>query len=89
MAHVNGLHSVTPTEVGLFLKHSHKDLTYSNIPPSHSHSYLSHTRICLSHTLTHVVDTGTSHGVTDMVSTWSSLLSCGGDGRLVRRPWLL
>lgn len=31
---------------------------------------------------------GRSYGVTDLVSTSAFLLSCGGDGRLLRHPWV-
>ena len=32
---------------------------------------------------------GATYGVLDLVSTRSALLTCGADGRLVHRPWLM
>ena len=32
---------------------------------------------------------GATHGVMGIVSTRSALLTCGADGRLVHRPWLV
>ena len=32
---------------------------------------------------------GRSYGVTDLVSTSAFLLTCGGDGRLLRHPWVI